>query len=164
MPDGRNAWLKLSDSELGAICRWDFHKTTGNGGQKKNKTSSAVRVTHAPTGISATCDEERQQKLNRKMALQKLRLAIALECREPFRQEEITALNGVIPALTSLVYPLFAAIVLDALADSLWDTEKACNALHWSKSRLCKILCRDKKLGEKVNRERLACGLTFLHF
>ena len=164
MPVDRNTWLALSDSELGALCLWDFHRTTGNGGQKKNKTSSAVRVTHKPTGISAVCDGERSQKMNRREALQKLRMALALNLREPPEAEIPAVLHTVLPSLASPSYPLFAAFLLDIIASCGWDTEKAATLLQWSKSRLFKVLGRDKKLGELVNRERLASGLTFLHF
>lgn len=52
--------------------RWKFSRGTGPGGQHKNKTDTAVRLTHVPTGIVATCDG-RSQADNKKNALSVLR-------------------------------------------------------------------------------------------
>jgi peptide chain release factor len=52
--------------------RWEVMRTSGPGGQHVNRTESAVRVTHLPTGIQATASEERSQHQNRKLALARL--------------------------------------------------------------------------------------------
>jgi peptide chain release factor len=55
-----------------AELRWDTMRASGPGGQHVNRTESAVRVTHVPTGIQATAMEERSQHRNRKLALARL--------------------------------------------------------------------------------------------
>lgn len=50
----------------------DFYRGTGNGGQKKNKTSSACRITHKETGLQACCEEYREQSRNKVKAFGKL--------------------------------------------------------------------------------------------
>jgi peptide chain release factor len=57
--------------------RWEVMRAGGPGGQHANKTSSAVRVTHAPTGLAAIARDGRSQHQNRKLALARLAEALA---------------------------------------------------------------------------------------
>jgi len=66
----------LSEKDL----RIESMRASGPGGQHVNKTSTAIRVTHLPTGLSAIAQEERSQHQNRKLAL--ARMALLLEERE----------------------------------------------------------------------------------
>lgn len=66
--------------------RFETMRASGPGGQHVNRTESAVRVTHAPTGLQASASEERSQHRNRKLAL--ARLAAKLEELEAGRRGE----------------------------------------------------------------------------
>lgn len=57
--------------------RTDTYRDSGPGGQHRNTTDSAVRLTHLPTGVSVTATEERSQYLNRVTAWQRLKSVLA---------------------------------------------------------------------------------------
>ena len=73
----------LTDTALLADCRWNISRGSGPGGQKRNKTSNATRLTHLPTGIAVTATEARSLLENKKRALHRLRLKLACDLREP---------------------------------------------------------------------------------
>jgi peptide chain release factor 2 len=73
--------------------RVDTYRSSGAGGQHVNKTDSAVRITHLPTGIVVACQNERSQHQNRAKALQILAAKLADRQRAE-RQAELDALSG----------------------------------------------------------------------
>jgi hypothetical protein len=73
----------LSDDLLLAQCRIDHYRGSGPGGQKRNKTSNAVRLAHLHTGVIATATESRSTVENRLNCLRRLRVKLAAEVREP---------------------------------------------------------------------------------
>jgi ribosome-associated protein len=75
--------LRKSDQALEAECELEFFIGGGPGGQHRNKTASAVRLRHTPTGISVLATERRSQAQNRSVALARLRARLAARSAKP---------------------------------------------------------------------------------
>src|SRR5438034_5862044 len=86
-PLPRTHWAAFTDAQLLARCEVDTYRASGPGGQKRNKTSSAIRIRHAPTGLIVIASESRSQHENRARALRRLRQAIALTQRGPIDED-----------------------------------------------------------------------------
>ncbi|GAY66151.1 hypothetical protein CUMW_246500 [Citrus unshiu] len=74
-------YLELMDDELFRECEMDTYKSSGPGGQHRNKRESAVRLKHVPTGVIAQATEDRSQLKNGASTLSRLRTLLALNVR-----------------------------------------------------------------------------------
>lgn len=72
----------LEDEALLKQCRVDHYRGSGPGGQKRNKTSNAVRIAHGPTGVTVTATEARSSAENMLWALRRLRIELSAQVRE----------------------------------------------------------------------------------
>ena len=82
-PPAAESTRLLTDAALLAQCRLDQYRGPGPGGQKRNKTSSAVRLVHTPTATAVTATEDRSLRVNKIHALRRLKLRLAADRREP---------------------------------------------------------------------------------
>lgn len=85
--------LPIVEESIGPVIKeddleWDFFRSGGKGGQNVNKVSTAVRLTHKPTGIVITCQAQRYQGQNREYALKVLRAKLWAAEEEVRRKEE----------------------------------------------------------------------------
>ncbi len=151
----RNSWLMLADDKFARDCSFHAFRAGGPGGQKQNKTSSAVRLVHNPTGISAEAAESRSRNENLAKAIKKLKLNIACEIRNTFKllhfQMKINPSNP--------VYSLWMAEILDALEICEFRVSDAAEKLGISTGQLVKILEKEPLLWQKTNQKRISRNL-----
>ena len=147
----RNNLVLLEENEFLKHCVCDFYKARGPGGQKKNKTESAVRLTLKNLPIAATAAEDRKQSINRSKAVKRLKLQIAFECRLP--AEKWQGQLDMNPA--NKLYPHFCAVLFDHFHENDWQMSTVANKYAISTNKLVKIIGKNDTLWQEVNRQRL---------
>ena len=153
--------LSLDDAALLRLCDRQVCRGTGPGGQKRNKTSSAVRVVHVASGISVCDDVSRSQHQNQGHALARLRmlLAVQLPPAEPPAGMQLPPVEEP-PNAHSSAFPLWAGRIFDALAVSGQDHRAAAARLGCSPSRLLRLLARETTLWQLYCAARQRAGLA----
>jgi hypothetical protein len=174
MTQVRSAWTTLEDAQLLAQCEVDTYRASGPGGQKRNKTSSAVRLRHPPSGLIVIAEESRSQHENRARALRRLRQALYLRIREEVPPEALDpnalarcpdwqdARNDDGRLSLGRKDPRFwpaAGIVLDVLNSVGARVSDAAAALGISTANLIDFLTTDPKVWEQANQSRTRFGL-----
>ena len=149
--------------------QFTFARSSGPGGQKRNKTSSAVRLRHRPTGQIVIGTEDRSQHVNKRRALRRLRRAIALNLRTSIDVEHFlpsAALSACIGPKRQLRigvrdhrYPAVIAEVLDLLAACGMGVRSAAAKCGITTGNLVGFIHKDAKLWVRVNQMRESAGL-----
>lgn len=152
--------------ELAKHVREVHARRSGPGGQHRNKTQTAIVLVHLPTGIAAEASERRSQAENRRVALRRLRLKLALEHRA-------AALPGPSPLwrarasgtrlAVSASHDDYPALVAEAL-DQLWarslSMTRTADVLGLTASQLARLFKRDALAWTALNRLRADVGLA----
>ena len=92
LPEAEEADIKVLDSDL----KIDTYRASGAGGQHVNKTESAIRITHIPTGVVVTCQDESSQHKNKAAALKVLRSRLLATQQEKIAKERATARKNMV--------------------------------------------------------------------
>jgi hypothetical protein len=158
----------MDDAALLAACHVDTFRSSGPGGQHANKTSSAVRLRHRPSGLVVVAEEQRSQHANKAKALSRLRLAIALNVREPvdarwqppevYRQYKTQA-GRIEISRRNPAYPLIVATVLDAIAAREGRMREAAAMLGLRTAQLSRFVTAHGKVLTAVNGMRRRADL-----
>jgi hypothetical protein len=149
-------YWELSEEELLKQCDWYAGRASGPGGQKRNKTHSAIKMLHTPTGILVIANEHRMQGENRHLALKRLRLALVLAIRrdvdletfavpaelsEQLNKKGKLAVNPDNPRYLQII-----ATLLDLMVVYRGQVSKAADLLGISTTNFINLLHADPKL------------------
>ena len=161
-------YLALDDAALLDQCHLHIHRASGPGGQKRNKTSSAIRLRHTPTELMVVATESRSQHENKRRALRRLRMAIALNARRPFdpatdspshRLRDCVAKDGrLVCGPRDERYPPVVRDLLDIFCALEARTAETARALNISTAHLTAFLRKDPKLLARANQLRTNFG------
>ncbi len=161
----RERLLALSDDALLRECEVDRYRASGPGGQKRNKTESAVRVRHLPTGLAGHSADSRSQHENRVRAVRRLREKLALELRNPVTVDgyapppELAALVARGGAATrrerdGAAHLLALAQLLDLFTAVDFAVAPVGSALGITTGAASKLLLSDERAAQQVNQLR----------
>lgn len=172
MSGTRADWALLTDAQLLAQCEVDTYRASGPGGQKRNKTSSAVRLRHLPSTLIVIAEESRSQHENKAKALRRLRQRIWLTLREL----PSAAFQGTDPTLAApepvdlnlgkrdvRFWPT-AALVLDLLHFTKAQVSSTASLLGCSTGNLIDFLQTEEHLWTEANLIRQEYGQKPLKF
>ncbi len=159
---GRSAWTALDDGALVSQCAVDLYRASGPGGQKRNKTSSAVRLRHLPSGIIVIAEESRSQHDNRAKALKRLRRSLWISHRQPPPPDAANAFSGGWPTTKSPGFLPAAALVLDMLDAMEGRVADAARELETGSAALAEFLRQDEDVWREAAQIRQRHGLPVL--
>lgn len=169
----RSKWTSLTDAQFLDQCDVDTYRASGPGGQKRNKTSSAVRLRHQPSGLIVIAEESRSQHQNKARALRRIRNALWIELRESIDVEKaidhprLTAVRNADGRFTaqprSAEYLPAVAVLLDVLDATKAAIRDAAQFVGTTSANLIDFLGADEQVWRAVNQLRARHKQSPLH-
>ncbi|MDA0365228.1 MAG: peptide chain release factor-like protein [Chloroflexi bacterium] len=161
--------LALDDGALLAQCEIDRFRASGPGGQKRNKTDSAVRLRHRASGIESLAVESRSQHENRARALRRLRRTAALTLRVPVALDNYARPSELTVAIRpsgrlemgarDARFPAVVGALFDLLEARGWRVSDAAKDLGVTTAAIGRFLETDVAVHRAANERRQALGL-----
>jgi hypothetical protein len=149
-------WLNLSDEALLANCKFEAFRGAGPGGQKRNKTSNSIRLTHLPTGIHVVAGESRSQLENKQRAL---RVIDPRFFEPPDWMRQVRQSGRLASSRRNAHYERLASLVLDLLEAQRGSIADVAKLIGVSTSSVVKFLEEEPQLWSAANSIRHAAGL-----
>ena len=164
----RHTWASLPDAVLLAQCDVDTYRASGPGGQKRNKTSSAVRLRHAPTGLLVIAEESRSQHENKAKALRRLRQEFYLVYRDAIDPDSVRTHPEYVAEADGKIHlrerdPRFwptVGVVLDVLEAVGAQVSTAAEMLGTTTANLIDLLQLHPQVWQVTNQLRTKFGLN----
>jgi hypothetical protein len=164
----------IPDEELAHQCDFSKDRGSGPGGQHRNKVESRVSIVHTPTGIEAMAGERRSAVDNRRVAMFRLRLALAVAARSPVPAGEVRSElwlarcpeggGGKIACNPEHHdYPAMLAEAMDVIWACGLDVGRAALRLSCSASQLLKLVKDHPPALVRLNLARESEGMHRLH-
>jgi len=154
----RSTWTSLTDPQLLAQCEVDTYRASGPGGQKRNKTSSAVRLRHLPSGLLVIGEESRSQHENKARALRRIRQRLWLALREPLPADLPSDVTLNVGRRDERFWPT-VGLVLDALEQFTGQVSTTAEWLGTTTGSLIDFLEMEDTVWTEANRIRQRHGL-----
>lgn len=162
--------VELPEDDL--LKETDVRKTkrSGPGGQHRNKVETAIVLTHRPTGIQVEASERRSQSENQKVAIERLRMKLAVHFRTPVDTTSApselwrTRCRGgkIIISPSHADFPRLLAEALNHIAEAGWELKSVAERMGCSASQLLKLIKEEPTAWTQLLEERRRLGLRDL--